>query len=76
MGHSAGAAWGILIFLAAPPTGYAAIRFHEQRERFARQARAYLLLRTRRRIGEELRARRREVYEGVAGLVEVWRQTG
>lgn len=73
VGHYAGAPWGILSFLAAPPTGYAAIRFHEQRDRFARQARAYLLLRTRKKIGEELRARRREVYEGVAGLVEVWR---
>jgi len=75
-GRYAGASWGVLTFLAAPPTGYSAIRFHEQRERFARQARAYLLLRTRRKIGEELRARRAEVYDGVAGLVEVWRQTG
>jgi glycerol-3-phosphate O-acyltransferase/dihydroxyacetone phosphate acyltransferase len=73
VGHYAGAAWGILTFLAAPPAGYAAIRFHEQRDRFARQARAYLLLRTRKKIGEELRRRRAEVYEGVAGLVEVWR---
>ncbi len=73
VGHYAGASWGVLTFLAAPPTGYAAIRFHEQRDRFARQARAYLLLRTRKKIGEELRARRAEVYEGVAGLVEVWR---
>jgi glycerol-3-phosphate O-acyltransferase/dihydroxyacetone phosphate acyltransferase len=76
VGRHAGATWGILTFLAAPPTGYAAIRFHEQRERFARQARAYLLLRTRKKIGEELRVRRGEVYAGVAGLVEVWRGGG
>ncbi|HEY8020837.1 MAG TPA: hypothetical protein VIH93_07035, partial [Thermoanaerobaculia bacterium] len=48
-----------------------AIRFHERRERFARETRAYLLLRTRRRIGEELRARREEVYGAVAELVEL-----
>jgi glycerol-3-phosphate O-acyltransferase/dihydroxyacetone phosphate acyltransferase len=72
VGHYTGAAWGFATLLAAPSTGYLAIRFHEQRERFARQARAYLLLRTRKKIGEELRGRRAEVYEGVAGLVEVW----
>ncbi len=72
VGHYAGTLWGFLAFIAAPATGYVAIRFHEQRARFARQARAYLLLRTRKRIGEELRARRAEVYAGVAGLVEVW----
>jgi len=67
-----GGGWlGLAVLLAAPLAGYAAIRFHERRERFAREARAYLLLRTRRRIGEELRARREEVYAAVAGLVDL-----
>ncbi len=76
VGHAAGAAWGFATLLAAPSTGYVAIRFHEQRERFGRQARAYLLLRTRKTIGEELRARRAEVYAGVAELVGVWAAKG
>ena len=71
LGGWAGVWLGPGVFLAAPLAGYAAIRFHERRERFAREARASLLLRTRKRIGDELRERREEVYRGVAGLAEI-----
>ncbi len=68
-----GSAWlGALAALAALPTGWAALRFHETRLRFAREARAYLVLRSRRRIAAELRARREHVYREVEALAAEW----
>lgn len=61
---------GLLAVVAAPITGYAALRFHETRLNFAREARAYLLLRTRGRLAAELRTMREEVYRQVQSLVE------
>ncbi|MFL5391929.1 MAG: lysophospholipid acyltransferase family protein [Myxococcales bacterium] len=65
-------AWlGALVFLAGPLTGYAAMLFREQSGLFWNEARAYLLLRTRKRLAAELKTRRdhvlREV-EALAGL--------
>jgi len=74
-GRYAGAWAGWAVLLAAPLAGLVAIRFHERRERLVREARAYLLLRTRERLGAELRARREEVYREVAELVGVWERT-
>ncbi|HWM90204.1 MAG TPA: lysophospholipid acyltransferase family protein [Thermoanaerobaculia bacterium] len=62
---------GALVLLAAPLTGYAAMLFREQSELFWTEARAYLLLRTRKRLATELKARREHVLrevEGLAGL--------
>lgn len=68
-----GAAWlGLVAALAAPWAGWAALRFHETRLRFAREARAYLVLRTRRRVAAALRAEREDVYRQVAELVGAW----
>ncbi len=65
-----GSAWlGLLAALAAPWAGWAALRFHETRLRFAREARAYLVLGTRRRAAAELRATRDAVYREVQDLV-------
>ncbi|HEX5757904.1 MAG TPA: 1-acyl-sn-glycerol-3-phosphate acyltransferase [Thermoanaerobaculia bacterium] len=61
---------GALATVAAPFTGYAALRFHETRLNFAREARAYLLLRRRGDLAGELRMMREEVYRQVQGLVE------
>jgi 1-acyl-sn-glycerol-3-phosphate acyltransferase len=61
------------VLLAAPLAGYAALLFDEQRETFWREARAYLLLRTRTRSAVELRAKRREVLEQVSELESLWR---
>ena len=61
---------GLLAVVVAPITGYAALRFHETRLNFAREARAYMLLRTRGRLAAELRAMREEVYRQVQSLVE------
>ncbi len=61
------------VLLAAPLAGYAALLFDEQRETFWREARAYLLLRTRKRCAAELRAKRSEVLEQVSELEGLWR---
>jgi 1-acyl-sn-glycerol-3-phosphate acyltransferase len=69
-----GAWWAApLALLLAPAAGYAALLFDEHRSRFWLEARAYLLLRSRKRSAEELRACRRRVLEGVGELEELWR---
>jgi 1-acyl-sn-glycerol-3-phosphate acyltransferase len=70
LGWTWGAAWGVLALLLALPSGYAALLFHERRVIFRREARAFLLLRTRGRVAEELRARRERLYREVAALAE------
>ena len=62
-------AWlGALVFLAGPLTGYAAMLFREQGEVFWNEARAFLFLRTRRRLAAELKARRSTVFREVEEL--------
>jgi hypothetical protein len=46
--------------------------FDERRERFQREARAYLVQRTRRRAAAELKAKREAVYRGVTALAEAY----
>jgi 1-acyl-sn-glycerol-3-phosphate acyltransferase len=60
--------------IAAPLTGWVALRFHEQRRRLSREARAYLMLRTRGRLAAELRARRAAVEARLRDLVALWRE--
>jgi glycerol-3-phosphate O-acyltransferase / dihydroxyacetone phosphate acyltransferase len=68
-------AWlGALIFLAGPQTGYAAMLFREQSEIFWNEARAYLFLRTRRRLASELKARRDQVFREVEELAALYRR--
>ncbi|HTQ80713.1 MAG TPA: hypothetical protein VMM92_12000, partial [Thermoanaerobaculia bacterium] len=74
--HWAGWQLGLATFLASLPTGYVAMLFDERRERFAREARAYLVLRTRHRATAELKMRREAVYQGVTALVEAYRKEG
>lgn len=62
----------LLTLLAGPLTGWAALLFHEHRILFWREARAYLVLRTRKRLAQELRERREEVVRGVGELVEIY----
>jgi glycerol-3-phosphate O-acyltransferase/dihydroxyacetone phosphate acyltransferase len=72
VGYGWGGKAGILTFLLCLPTGYVAMLFDERRERFVREARAYLVLRTRGRAAAELREKREAVYRGVTGLVEAY----
>lgn len=74
VGHGWGGKAGILTFLLCLPTGYVAMLFDERRERFLREARAYLVLRTRVRATAELREKREAVYRGVTGLVEAYQR--
>lgn len=68
-GYALHSAWvGAAVAAVAPLSGWVALRFHERRRRFAAEARAYLLLRTRRRLAAELKARRQAVLAGVAEL--------
>jgi 1-acyl-sn-glycerol-3-phosphate acyltransferase len=63
--------WGVAAVLAAPPAGWVALRFDDRRGDLWREARAYLLLATRRRLAGELRRLRRRAHEAVSELVEL-----
>jgi len=63
---------GALTLLAAPATGYSALLFNETRARFWREARAYLVLRTRTRLAAELKARREAVLQEVESLAALY----
>lgn len=63
---------GAATFLAAPFTGYSALLFHESRSLFWREARAYLLLRTRKRLAGELKERRGEILREVQALADLY----
>jgi glycerol-3-phosphate O-acyltransferase / dihydroxyacetone phosphate acyltransferase len=65
----AGAA--LLALVAAPLTGWIALRFDDRRGQLWREARAYLLLRTRRAIAAELQARRAAAAREVAALADL-----
>lgn len=71
-------AWvGALVFLAGPLAGYAAMLFREQSGLFWNEARAYLFLRTRRRLAAELKTRRDQVFREVEDLAATYlRETG
>ncbi len=66
------AAAALLTLLAGPVTGWVALRFDDRRGQLWREARAYLLLRTRRAIAAELRARREAAAREVAALVALY----
>jgi glycerol-3-phosphate O-acyltransferase/dihydroxyacetone phosphate acyltransferase len=74
VGYAWGGKAGILTFLLSLPTGYVAMLFDERRERFLREARAYLVLRTRGRAAAELKEKREAVYRAVTGLVEAYQR--
>jgi glycerol-3-phosphate O-acyltransferase/dihydroxyacetone phosphate acyltransferase len=67
-GHYLGGWTGAAVALLAPPTGYLALLFHDRRAIFWHEARAYLLLRTRRRLAAELKGRRDAVLRQVEEL--------
>jgi hypothetical protein len=68
LGHYFGPWIGLAIALAAPLTGYGALLFHDRRAVFWSEARAYLLLRTRKRLTSELKERREAVLRQVEEL--------
>jgi glycerol-3-phosphate O-acyltransferase/dihydroxyacetone phosphate acyltransferase len=70
----AGAA--LLTLAAAPLTGWIALRFDDRRGQLWREARAYLLLRTRRAIAAELQARRAAAAREVAALADLYQAAG
>ena len=63
---------GLAVALLAPLTGYIALLFHDRRAIFWHEARAYLLLRTRKRLAEELRSRREAVQRQVEELASLY----
>ena len=65
-----------LTLLLAPLAGWAALLFHETHNTFWREAWAYLLLRTRRRVAEQLKACRETVLREVGELEDLWRSGG
>jgi glycerol-3-phosphate O-acyltransferase/dihydroxyacetone phosphate acyltransferase len=71
-GYYLGGWIGVLVALAAPPTGYIALLFHDRRAIFSHEARAFLLLRTRRRLAAELKERRGGVLRQVEELAALY----
>jgi glycerol-3-phosphate O-acyltransferase/dihydroxyacetone phosphate acyltransferase len=71
-GHYLGWKIGLAVALLAPPTGYIALLFHDRRAIFWHEARAFLLLRTRRRLAEELKAKREAVLRQVEELAALY----
>lgn len=65
-----------LVLLLAPLAGWAALLFHETHSTFWREAWAYLLLRTRRRVAEQLKTCRETVLREVGELEDLWRSGG
>ncbi len=63
-----GAAWGGLALLLGPLSGWVALRFHERRGHLLREVRAFVLLRNRERLQEELQGRRREILAALESL--------
>jgi len=70
-GAAASAAAALAVLAFAPASGLVALRFHDRRSRLAAEARAYLLLRTRRRFAAELRAERGDLRRRVGELVDL-----
>lgn len=65
--------YGVATTLLGPISGRIAIYFHQRSEYFARQARAFLLLRSGWRDLEHLQQLRRDVLERIEALVERYR---
>lgn len=59
--------------VAAPATGWVALRFLERRDELIEEARAWLLLRLRPGVAGELRARREDVAAALDTLISRWR---
>ncbi|HEX6202998.1 MAG TPA: 1-acyl-sn-glycerol-3-phosphate acyltransferase [Thermoanaerobaculia bacterium] len=70
-GGTAGAGAALVVLVVAPGTGLLALRLHDRGSRLAAEARAYLLLRTRRRFADRLRDERRALHRRVGELVEL-----
>jgi glycerol-3-phosphate O-acyltransferase / dihydroxyacetone phosphate acyltransferase len=71
-GHYLGGWIGLAVALLAGPAGYLALLFHDRRAIFWHEARAYLLLRTRRRLAAELKERREKVLTQVEELAALY----
>jgi glycerol-3-phosphate O-acyltransferase/dihydroxyacetone phosphate acyltransferase len=67
------AAAALLTLVAAPLSGWVALHFDDRRGQLWREARAYLLLRSRRAIAGELLARREAAAREVAALADLYR---
>jgi 1-acyl-sn-glycerol-3-phosphate acyltransferase len=59
----------LAVLAAGPLTGWAALAFHDRRRQLQAEAKAFLTLRTRRRLADELCRRREAVRRGVEELV-------
>ncbi|HEX4964550.1 MAG TPA: 1-acyl-sn-glycerol-3-phosphate acyltransferase [Thermoanaerobaculia bacterium] len=62
---------GVVLVVTAPFTAYGALLFHDQRTLFWREARAYLFLRTRRRLVAELKEKREAILRQVEDLARL-----
>jgi glycerol-3-phosphate O-acyltransferase/dihydroxyacetone phosphate acyltransferase len=68
----AGGAAALVTLIVAPATGWVALRFDDRRGQLWREARAWLLLRSRRAIAAELRGRREAAAREVSALADLY----
>jgi hypothetical protein len=69
---SAWAAAGVAV--AAPVSGWVAALFHQRRERLSHETRAFLLLKSHRRLVTDLRQRRQDLYDRISELVRLYQE--
>lgn len=62
----------LVTFAAGPLAGWAALAFHDRRRRLIAEAKAFVTLRTRRRLAAELRRRREAMRSGIGELVALY----
>jgi glycerol-3-phosphate O-acyltransferase/dihydroxyacetone phosphate acyltransferase len=68
----AGAAAALVTLVVAPATGWVALRLDDRRGQLWREARAWLLLRSRRAVAAELRGRREAAAREVSALADLY----
>lgn len=74
-GWLGGGWWALAAFLAGPTTGFVALRFHERRNFFRREARAFLLLNSGDRSMTDLVRSRDDVLRSVQALADDYLQS-
>ena len=62
------------VFLVAPLSGWVAALFNQRRERLAAETRAFLLLRSHRRMVDELKRKRTQLYDQISELVKLYQE--
>jgi 1-acyl-sn-glycerol-3-phosphate acyltransferase len=70
-----GSPWAAaVVAVVAPASGWVAALFHQRRERLTHETRAFLLLKSHRRLITDLRQRRQDLYDRISELVRLYQE--